>query len=246
MGQASPNLATRLALGRDPSSKSPHLASPVELKERIEAERAGKPFLVYRGETGGQEIVSLTSGETTLVGRGDECGVCLHWDPRVSAVHAELYETAGHWVVADDGLSRNGTYLNGERVAARQRLDDGDQLDFGTTSFVFRNPRRRSLKSTAAAGRKGSPPELSPAQRRVLVALCRPFRDGASFATPATNQQIADELHLSVPAVKTHLRALCQRFGVAGLPQNEKRVALVKAALDRAAISPSDLTPPND
>ena len=36
---------------------------------------------------------------------------------------------------------------------------------------------------------------VSPAQRRVLVALCRPFKEGAAFATPATNQQIAAELH---------------------------------------------------
>jgi hypothetical protein len=35
-------------------------------------------------------------------------------------------------------------------------------------------------------------------QWRVLIALCRPFNAGGSFATPATNQQIAGELFLSV------------------------------------------------
>jgi hypothetical protein len=34
--------------------------------------------------------------------------------------------------------------------------------------------------------------------------------EGSHSATPATNQQIAEELHLSVSAVKTHPRALFQ------------------------------------
>ena len=54
---------------------------------------------------------------------------------------------------------------------------------------------------------------LTPAQRRVLVALCRPFKD-STYATPATNQQIADELVVSVDAVKSTLRALFEVFGV--------------------------------
>ena len=66
---------------------------------------------------------------------------------------------------------------------------------------------------------------LSEAQRRVLVALCRPFKDATGYVTPATNQQIADELFLSVDAVKTHLRALFAKFGIEDLPQNQKRIA---------------------
>ena len=54
---------------------------------------------------------------------------------------------------------------------------------------------------------------LSEAQRRVLVALCRPFKESSGYATPATNQQIAAELFLTVDAVKTHLRALFAKFG---------------------------------
>ena len=82
---------------------------------------------------------------------------------------------------------------------------------------------------------------VSPAQKRVLVALCRPFKDGAAFATPSTNGDIADELHLSVDAVKTHLRALFEKFGVEDLPQNQKRVALVERALQSGLISERDL-----
>ena len=58
----------------------------------------------------------------------------------------------------------------------------------------------------------------------MLIALCRPFKDNDAFATPATNQQIAAELFLSVDAVKGHLRTLFAKFGVDELPQMQKRV----------------------
>ncbi len=44
------------------------------------------------------------------------------------------------WTIADDGLSRNGTYVNGDRIRGRRRLAERDQLRFGETSVVFRAP----------------------------------------------------------------------------------------------------------
>jgi len=82
---------------------------------------------------------------------------------------------------------------------------------------------------------------ISPAQRRVLLALCRPYKDGSNFATPATNQEIGAELHLSVDAVKTHMRALFEKLDVGDLPQNQKRVALVERALNSGAVNRRDL-----
>jgi DNA-binding NarL/FixJ family response regulator len=75
----------------------------------------------------------------------------------------------------------------------------------------------------------------------VLVALCRPFREGSEFARPATNRQIAEEVFLSVDAVKANLRALFETFEVGDLPQNQKRVRLAELALRSGVISPRDL-----
>jgi DNA-binding NarL/FixJ family response regulator len=75
----------------------------------------------------------------------------------------------------------------------------------------------------------------------VLIALCRPFKEGATFASPPTNQQVAAELHLSVDAVKTHMRALFEKFGVQELPQNRKRLAVVERALQTGLITDRDL-----
>jgi DNA-binding NarL/FixJ family response regulator len=77
-------------------------------------------------------------------------------------------------------------------------------------------------------------------QREVLTALARPYKHD-EFASPATNQDIADELHLSVDAVKSHLRTLFQRFGIEHLPQNQKRARLVAEALQLGVIAVRDL-----
>ena len=82
---------------------------------------------------------------------------------------------------------------------------------------------------------------MSDAQRRVLVALCRPFSEGDPWARPATNKQIAEELFLTVPAVKTHLRALFGRFGIEDLGQNEKRLRLAELAFQAGLVSVEDV-----
>ncbi len=95
--------------------------------------------------------------------------------------------------------------------------------------------------TTALGGDVPTVDALSAAQRRVLVALCRPYKGSPPFATPATNQEIATELVLSVEAIKTHLRLLFQKFGVEGFPQNQKRARLVERALLSGIVSERDL-----
>jgi hypothetical protein len=213
-----------------------------ELKERIETERRGLPFLVYRDAEGRQRIHGLVEDRGRLsVGRSEAADVSLEFDPEVSRVHAELERMGEEWTLADDGLSRNGSFVNGERVVGRRRLRDGDALQFGDTVVLFRAPAEAGADETIAA--KGAP-DITPVtetQRRVLIALCRPFAGGNEFATPATNRQIADEVALSVDAVKANLRALFERFEVGDLPQNKKRVRLAERALRTGTIAPRDL-----
>ena len=84
-------------------------------------------------------------------------------------------------------------------------------------------------------------PELGDTQRKVLLALCRPLAAGTTYAaTPASNQEIADEVVISVAAVKSNLRVLFTKFGVDDEPQNRKRAALADRALQSGAVHPSD------
>jgi hypothetical protein len=208
--------------------------SPSELAQRIEVERRGVPFLLYVDGAGGQHITELC-GQTVSVGRLPSTGVPLAWDTQVSRVHVLLECVGDEWTVADDGLSRNGTFLNGERVRGRRRLADGDSILVGRTPLVFLTGRKGDSGTTDAT-RHLAPPILSPAQQRVLVALCEPLLDH-QFAGPRSNREIADELFLSVETVKRHLHDVFELFGVADLPQNRKRAELARMALERGAIA---------
>lgn len=144
-------------------------------------------------------------------------------------------------MIVDDGLSTNGTFLNGQRVNGRQRLKDGDRIRIGRTVLAYNAASSASLQETVLPGAQPTRRQLTDTQRQVLIALCRPYRDGGSFASPATNQQIAAEVFLSVDAVKMHLRTLFTKFELGELPQNQKRASLAECALQFGVISQRDL-----
>jgi hypothetical protein len=224
----------------DPLAK--HSLSPSELQEVLAAERGGEPFLVLRdGDRRLSVLVIGSDAQTLMLGRRAALDLPLGWDDEVSGLHAELQGVGGEWTVVDDGLSTNGTYVNEQRVQGRRRLRDGDRVRVGRTILAYRAGTAEPISETVPAGQPPSLAPLTDTQRRVLIALCRPYRDGGSFAAPATNQQIADEVFLSVDAVKMHLRTLFVKFELGQLPQNEKRVRLAECALQFGVISHRDL-----
>jgi hypothetical protein len=229
-------------LGVPESPLDAHVATPQDLKDRIAAERRGTPFLIYRDGDDRQVILDLVPlGERMTIGRRPTNDVVLDWDSEISRVHAALERMGDDWTVVDDGLSRNGSYLNGNRVTSRQRLRDGDVLTMGGVTIAFRAPAGESVsRPTVTALGPHIGELLTPAQRRVLIALCRPFKD-STYATPSTNQQVADELVVSVDAVKSTLRALFEVFGVDALPQNQKRASLALQAMRTGVITRRDL-----
>jgi predicted component of type VI protein secretion system len=197
--------------------------------------------LIYRDQTGTQRFVPLDGKASLTIGRSSGCDIPLAWDDRVSRVHAGLELVGPDWTIVDDGLSRNGTFLNGERLTGRRRLHDGDTFVLGSTSFRFRDTSRGATKLTKVGEQLVTAASLSPTQRQIVTALCRPYKHDDPYATPASNQQIADELFLSVDAVKTHLRAMFQKFQIEDLPQNQKRVKLVERVLGLGLVSRRDL-----
>jgi pSer/pThr/pTyr-binding forkhead associated (FHA) protein len=217
-----------------------HAGSPRELKDRAEAERRGSSFIFYRDDHGRQHLLDLGGRRGRLtIGRHPASDIALPWDGEVSRLHAELEQVAGEWTVVDDGRSRNGTFVNGVRLLGRRLLADADVIRAGRALLVFRSPARRQFRSTFPQALVA--PVLSPAQRRVLVALCRPFAGSHRFATPASNRAIAQELVVSSDTVKSHMRALFDAFGIGPMPQNEKRATLAREALERGVVTPREL-----
>src|SRR3954451_11516386 len=146
-----------------------HRATPAELQQRLDAERRGTPFLPLRDADGAQRIVDLAAvPERLTIGRDPASGLALDWDGEVSRVHAALERVGNEWTLVDDGSSRNGTYLEGERLHGRARIRDGDAFRIGRTTIVFCSASREDSVHTLTA-QVELPPVVTEAQRRVLV-----------------------------------------------------------------------------
>lgn len=230
----------RLSVGAPEDSRA------VRLQAIVRTEREGAPFLVLTDGEGAQRVVTLEAEDERLwIGRTDDCDVVLGWDARVSRQHAELSRAGNAWAVSDDGLSRNGTWIGTERVVGRRRLLDGDVVRCGDTTIVYRLPVAAHADGAAAAATVTALEQplvlgITDAQRRVLVALCRPVLLGERDAMPAGNREIAEGLFLSSEAVRSHLKALFRAFSLEDVPQNAKRLQLARAAIASGVVSPRD------
>lgn len=206
----------------------------------IAAERAGKPFVALRQADGRLLLLEL-AGDRICIGRDAANDLVLRWDVAVSRVHALLERLAGAWTVVDDDLSRNGTFVNGVRVRGRRRLNDRDVVRFGATEVLYRDPAAESAETPGVAGH-GAVAAVTPGQRRVLVALCRPLLDADEpGSTPPSNPELAQALGVSTEAVRSHLKTLFRLFEIPDLPQNRKRAELARRALTAGVIVPRDL-----
>ena len=74
------------------------------------------------------ELVPIDTEIT--VGRGGGCALVLADDQYASTVHARVFRR-GNDLFVDDLESRNGTFVNGKRIATTTKLRRGDQLQFG-------------------------------------------------------------------------------------------------------------------
>jgi DNA-binding CsgD family transcriptional regulator len=202
-------------------SLDPHLGGTALAAPRATIVRV---FLLYRDPDGRRHMFALPDAlSRATIGRRRSCDVALPWDDQVSRLHAELLRMGDDWVICDDGLSHNGTFVNGERVRSRRRLVAGDAVQVGgcTLSVGEAEPAGRT-PPTRPAGAEREIRHVTPAQRRLLEVLCR-------GSVPPSNREIADELGISVDTVKATLTVLFERFELEALPQNAKRAALVRA-----------------
>ncbi len=110
------------------------------LADRIRAERRGRAFVAFHDGSGKQHVVTLDDEQSPItLGRRPDNDIVLPWDSEVSRRHAHLVLAEEGWALVDDE-SRNGSYVNGERVTEQRSLRDGDVFRFGDTVVLFRAP----------------------------------------------------------------------------------------------------------
>jgi adenylate cyclase len=135
-----------------------------------------------------RELVAVNS-----VGRHPNNTVQL-LDRIVSKEHCIVELRAGRYVLRDLG-SLNGTYINGQRVAGEQWLNDGDEVALGNTRMVFLEGNGAALQNvppynpgTAPYGpgmnAQPRPPAMPPVQPAPMQPPVVPWASGAQPVAP--------------------------------------------------------------
>jgi pSer/pThr/pTyr-binding forkhead associated (FHA) protein len=82
--------------------------------------------------------LAVLSGARYCIGKRADADPSITTDAAVSGMHALLEPAGATWCVRDLG-SRNGTFVNGERLFGERVLRDGDEITVGRTRLVFRD-----------------------------------------------------------------------------------------------------------
>ncbi|HEX5102908.1 MAG TPA: FHA domain-containing protein [Pirellulaceae bacterium] len=165
-------------------------------------------WLVSNGFLAGSLPFRLNPGEY-IVGRAKGVAISIR-DLTLSRRHARLIRDAKSLIVEDLG-SRNGTFINGERVS-RQTAEIGDEICFGgAVCRVAASPLAVNIEDgetthtmQLASGATVEFDELTRAQMEVLRLVVEGLDESA----------IAARLNRSVHTIHTHLKAIFRQFQV--------------------------------
>jgi serine phosphatase RsbU (regulator of sigma subunit) len=167
--------------------------------------------------------------ERVTVGRARSCDVFLP-DQWLSRQHAEIRQRNGDYFVADLE-SKNGTLLNGERVAEERRLRHGDVISLGEHHLTF---------STTDEPERVEEPEPAPEGTRVFSA-----RDLSDVKTrPTIDPEELQRQNRILSVLKGATDALLAHRPLPELFETILTLLLEAVPAQRAAILLLDGTPP--
>jgi FHA domain-containing protein len=209
----------------------------IDLEAEVRAE--GRPYVRYR-DGGRFRAVSLSPSASPVdVGRVDVCPVRIASDPLVSRRHARLVFAAGWWSI-EDAASHNGTFIGDRRLPGETILKDGARFRVGDTVLSVHLPEPAAgetrLEKRPAALRRLDP---DPIQRKVLVALARPWLAGHELPVAPSDADLAHTLGCDVESIADAVAGLYEQ---AGPPCDvDQRSGLVALAMHERTVTPDDL-----
>lgn len=168
-------------------------------------------------------------GETLTIGRAADNDVVLNGEAAVSRRHAELIRQSDGWAVRDLG-SHNGTFVNGTRLpdGVVHTVTASDVIGIGAVT----------IRLLAPTGNDGLTVEDSSggAMHQLLTALSQREREVlALVASGLTDEQVSQQLFISVKTVHSHLDRVRDKTGV------RRRAELTRLAV-RLGLAHSDVT----
>ena len=131
----------------------------------------------------GEGRVVMLEGLRLAVGRVSDNDLVLASDPEVSRFHATFESIAGGWCLRDLS-SKNGTFVNGDRLGGDRPLRSGDEIRIGRTSIIFHTGVAGDDASLTQAPERA--PEITLCERDVLIALPS---GGVRFSIPPCRQR---------------------------------------------------------
>lgn len=188
----------------------------------------------------GRELIPLEGPRMTL-GKASTNAVSIDHDPTVSRLHAILENHGAAWSIRDVG-SRNGTYVNGEKITSERILRSGDEVRVGKSRLVYLESRQAGEpidEATIVPDASQLPPRLTRREVDVLMVLCRPLVSDDPFPEPVSVRQMAGELFVTEAAIKQHLQNLYDKFSIP--TEGDRRVRLANEALRRGAVTIAQL-----
>ena len=146
------------------------------------------------------------------VGRSSDCWLTLE-DELSSRVHARFHADVGT-IEIEDLDSRNGTFVNGDRVQGRMTLRDGDRVRIGRElmTVIESEPADTSdtslqLRQTLAPGQMSGMPELMSQLIEKALKVGK-NRDAERYASALHKQLSAVKVPANHPAAETSVGCL--------------------------------------
>jgi len=140
---------------------------------------------VYLESTAGPEkgrSLQLSDNQVLRIGRGQKADVALALDQSISSLHFSL-SCDGQTCRIQDLKSRNGTFVNGQRVTEAV-LKTGDEIRVGHTTFMVSivSPAVATPPSPSGAAQPSTKPSrIARSPRRFYVELYEEHLEEASF-----------------------------------------------------------------
>ena len=124
------------------------------------------PRLIVEYGPGAGRVVELAASRF-VIGRAEDSNLRID-DQKISRQHAEILREAERCFLADLG-SRNGTFLNGQRLGReRQALTNGDEIQLGTLlTLRFEDPATTAVDLAAPILSRGL--WLDPSKNEVYI-----------------------------------------------------------------------------
>jgi hypothetical protein len=197
---------------------------------------------VISGKYAGQLI--KVPHQRFMIGRSEECHLRPHSE-LISRQHCVII-TENDEISVEDLGSRNGTYVNGEKISARRSVDPGDKVKVGQLEFELYVPRSKdsaAMAIVAPAGPAAKPAPVAPSEAmNQTVANKSSAHETSSLKTPTSNPAKAP----SIPGVPSGAKLpngnLAPSLGGPRLPKIQSVEDVAKRVSSKKDMDDGDIT----